>query len=234
MGNVRKGTLSDAIDSVSTLDIIESFDVPNRTRRGRTYILCPGHDDKHFGSCYVDKNDNGYYCYVCGEHVTKWQMVLKLNGNRKKEACNWFFDTSGITPTEENREDPYKKIIHLIRRLEKYIRNNNVYNDTYACAKIDSSYGRNIGGEYLYSELTITNPLLDMYKSSKSVFKKTVMQILNTEINKTSKMLAFYSNHPDDCLYVEGIGPVPYDDMKNACIEVINSIKSLMAEIDCL
>ena len=78
--NTRKGTLSDAISSVSTMDIIDSFAVPNRTRRGRTYILCPGHDDHNFGSCYIDKNDNGYYCYVCGEHVQKWEMVLKLNG----------------------------------------------------------------------------------------------------------------------------------------------------------
>lgn len=227
METTRKGTLSDAIEAVSTIEIIEAFDIPNKTRRGRTYLLCPGHDDLHFGSCYVDKNDNGYYCYVCGEHVNKWNMVLRLKGNKKVDACEWFFKMSGITPTEEYREDPYKKAIQVIRQLEQYVRNDVVYNDTHACDKIDSSYGRNINGEYMYSELAITNPLLEIYKSNKPMFKRLVLQMLDNEIQKTSKMMSSYKDG-DDCIYVDGVGLIPDEEMMDACNSVIMNIQTLM------
>jgi hypothetical protein len=232
MEATRKGTLSDAIEAVSTMDIIDAFDVPNKMRRGRLYLLCPGHDDRHFGSCYVDKNDNGYYCYVCGEHVNKWNLVLKLNGNKKAEACEWFFKASGITPTEDRHEDPYKKVLQIIRQLEHYIRNDVVYNDTHTCDKIDSSYGRSINGEYMYSELSITNPLMDIYKSSKQAFKKIVLNMLDREIAKTSKMMKFYELNSDDCVYVDGVGLIQHEEMADACDSIIIRLQTLMLAVE--
>jgi hypothetical protein len=227
----RQGTLSDAIESVSTIDIIESFDVPHTTRRGRTYLLCPGHEDKHYGSCYVDKNDNGYYCYVCGTHVDKWHMVLQLNGNRKVDACEWFFTMSGITPVREKSDDPYRKALHLIRKLEQYVRNNPVYNDVCVCDKIDSSYGRNINGEYLYSELAVTNPLMDIYKSDKNTFKVIATQLLDTEVKKVTEKMNFYAKN-DDCVYIDGVGLVSHSEMVTACEGVIANMHEVMAEIE--
>ena len=125
----QKGTLADAIAAVSTLEIVEEFDIPYKTHRGRVYLLCPGHDDAHFGSCYIDKNDNGYYCYVCGEHVDKWNMVLRLKNNNKSDACAWFFQMAGLTPTEKSNNDPYKRITQLIKALEPHVKNSVVYND---------------------------------------------------------------------------------------------------------
>ncbi len=232
METTRKGTLSDAIEAVSTIEIIEAFDIPNKTRRGRTYLLCPGHDDRHFGSCYVDKNDNGYYCYVCGEHVNKWNMVLRLKGNKKADACEWFFKMSGIVPTEEYHEDPYKKALQIIRQLEQYVRNDVVYSDTHVCDKVDSSYGRNINGEYMYSELAITNPLLDLYKANKQMFKKIVLRLLENEIDKTSKMMQNYQDHSDDCIYVDGVGLIPYTEMLDACNSVITHIQTLILAVN--
>lgn len=231
MEKARKGTLSDAIEAVSTMDIIDAFDIPNKTRRGRMYLLCPGHDDRHFGSCYVDKNDNGYYCYVCGEHVNKWNMVLRLSGNKKADACEWFFKTAGITPQEENHDDPYKKALQLIRQLEPYIRNDVVYNDTHVCNKIDSSYGRNINGEYLYSEVAIANPLMEIYKSDKQSFKSIVSDMLAQEINKITRLMRFYSDRADECLYIESVGLVSYVEMVPACNSVLEQLRSLEASV---
>jgi hypothetical protein len=234
MGNIRKGTLSDAIDLVTTIDIVDAFDVPNKTRRGRTYILCPGHDDKHFGSCYIDKNDNGYYCYVCGEHVTKWNMVLKLNGNKKADACEWFFKMAGIDPTEERQDDPYKKVLQLIRQIEPYIKNNAIYNDTFVCDKVDSSYGRNINGEYMYSDLAIANPLMEVYKSNKLAFKQIVMQLLDAEIKKASNMMKSYETNPDDCVYINNVGLIPHEEMRLACESVITQINTIIKAVQTL
>ena len=229
----RKGTLSDAISLVPTMDIIEYFGVPHKIRRGKVYILCPNpeHEDIHFGSCYVDKNDDGYYCYPCGAHVNKWNMVLQLNGNNKTEACEWFFKMSGLDPTEERREDPYKKVTQVIRKLEPYLHNKPVHNDVRVCDKVDSSYGRNINGEYLYSELSVTNPLLTLYKANKKVFKKVVVQLLEKEIEKVDKNNKEYDSQPENFLYVDGAGLVSYEELGVACTTVKQNIQDLIDEV---
>lgn len=228
---MRKGTLSDAIEVVSTMDIVESFAVPYKKRNGKTYLLCPGHDDKHFGSCYIDKNDNGYYCYACGEHVQKWDMVLKLNGNKKSEAAEWFFRTAGMSPVAENKEDPYKKAVRLVRKLEAYLKNDVIYNDVKVCDKIDSSYGRNINGEYLYSELAITNPLVDIYKNNKQTFKDLVSQMLDSKIKKIARTKHNYEKHADDGIYIDDIGLIPYGEMVENCQIIMNDIQELLNEV---
>jgi len=228
MSDPRNGTLSDAIAEVTTIDILEAFDVPHKTKRGRTYILCPGHDDRHFGSCYVDKNDNGYYCYVCGRHVNKWNMVLTLNGNQPAAACNWFFATAGISPSETQQIDPYKIALKVIRQLDPHIRNNAIYNDTHACDKIDSSYGRNINGEYLYSELLLSNPLLELYKNDKNLFKKVTIRMLQAKINKIAKQKMLYGENKDESIFIEGVGLIPFPEMEDASQTEIDNIQELI------
>lgn len=231
---MTKGTLSDAINAVTTMDIVEHFGVPYRVRRGRTYLLCPGHDDNHYGSCYVDKNDNGYYCYVCGEHVRKWDMALRLSGNNSSATAELFFRLAGITPTNEFIEDPYKKAQKLIKKLEQYIKNDAVYNDTCVCDKIDSSYGRNINGEYLFSEKVVTNPMLEMYKKSKTLFQQTVMHMLDNESKKVARMMAKYNKDSSDGIFVASIGIVPADELVNACKVLEKEINDLMVEVQTL
>lgn len=233
MEATRNGTLSDAIALVSTADVIDAFDIPNTTRRGRTYLLCPGHDDRHFGSCYVDKNDDGYYCYVCGEHVRKWDMVVKLCGNNGSSAREWFFRMSGLSPTEERRDDPYKKVISLIRRLEKYLDNKPVHNDLYVCDKVESSYGRSLNGEYLYSEIAITNPLLSLYKSDKPAFKSIISGILQKELRKIKAKQTTYGES-NDGLYINDVGLFSGNEIKNACVPLVTELDELLIEIDSL
>lgn len=230
----RKGTLSDAINAVSTMDIVEDFNVPYMIKRGRTYLLCPGHDDTHFGSCYIDKNDNGYYCYVCGEQVTKWNMVLQLNGNRKQQAAEWFFKTAGITPAKEtiSTEDPIKKANQLIKKLEEYFPNGVIYNDIYTCEKIDSSYGRNINGEYLYSEVSIANPLLELYKVNKAAFKELLYRRIDTEIAKRNQLMRVYDKNPTDGIFIEDVGLIENSELKKGCENSVQMLQNLIIEIN--
>ena len=229
---MRKGTLANAIDAVSTMDIVEGFDIPYRIKNGKTYILCPNpsHDDRHFGSCYIDRKDNGYYCYACSEHASKWQLVLYLNGNKKADAADWFFKTAGMIPIKENQEDPFKKATKVIRKIEDYLKNSVVYNDLKSCEKIESSYGRNINGQYLYSELSITNPLADIYKMDKQFFKDYVSNLLTAKIEKIEKTKAEYQR-TGDCLFVDNADLITTDEIVDACNEKVTNIQALINEI---
>lgn len=233
MEATKNGTLSDAIALVSTADIIDTFEIPSKTRRGRTYLLCPGHDDQHFGSCYVDKKDDGYYCYVCGKHVRKWDMVVQLCGGNGSVAREWFFKMSGLSPTEERRDDPYKRVITLIRRLEKHINNKVVHNDLYACEKVESSYGRYVGGEYVYSELAVTNPLLNLYKTDKDAFKHVVRKALKAKMTKFEKKQNLLTNDKNG-FYLDNIGLFAGNEVSDACQPLIDELQSLIIEVDSL
>lgn len=228
----RTGTLSDAIAAVSTLDIVEEFGIPNKTRRGRTYLLCPGHDDTHFGSCYIDKNDNGYYCYVCGEHVDKWNMVLRLKNNDKADTCSWFFQMAGLTPTGKPKDDPYKKVIRYIKEIEPYTKNSVVYSDLYPCEKSDSSYGRNINGEYLFSEISMTNPLMELYKTNKSAFVTVVSTRLKKEQERARKLTSLYKKKGDSFFVIDGVGPISFSDLIAACDATDKKLTELLKKLN--
>jgi hypothetical protein len=159
-------------------------------------------------------------------------MVLKLNGNNRSEAAEWFFKTAGITPVVENSADPYKKAVKLIRKMEKHVCNTPIYNDLKACEKIDSSYGRNINGEYLYSELSITNPLIDIYKRDKQSFKDIAYQLLDVKIAKLSKTKRYYESNCNDGIFVENAGLVTYGEMAEVCQTMIDEVQDLMQEIN--
>ena len=231
---LRTGTLSDAIESVTTMDIVEAFGVPYQIRRGRTYLLCPGHDDTHFGSCYIDKNDNGYYCYVCGEQVTKWYMVLLLNGNKKKDAAEWFFKTAGITPAQESShiEDPIKKVNRLIQKVDGFIKNKVVYNDFYTCEKKESSYGKRLQGEYLYSEMAITNPLVELYKTNKPAFKELMYRKVDAEIQKRNKKQVEFDKKPEEIFDLKEGGQLSFGELKIGTDVSVQFLQNLIVEIN--
>ena len=228
---MKKGTLTDAINLVSTISIVEEFNVPHFTKKGITYLLCPGHEDRHFGSCYIDKNDNGYYCYACGEHVDKWHMVLKLNGNDKSKAATWFFDTAGIDRTKTIEEDPYQNLLKLIKQIEPYFKNGTIYNDLHECSKVESSYGRNIGGAYLYSEISITNPLLETYKKDKVAFKKIVLNMLMQTLKKVKQVKSQYGTKN---LYIDGFETASQGELAKACDEKCSAIETIMRHVEVL
>ena len=183
-----EGTLSEAIQAVPTMEIVQQFNIPFQIRNGKTYLICPGHDDQHFGSCYIDKKDDGYYCYACNEHVDKWGMLLKVSGYSHKDAAKWFFETSGITPSKFS-VNPLANVNKLIGKLSEFVDNTPVYDDSYDCKKLESSYGRNINGDYLFSDLVTGNPLLQLYKDDKELFKTIVLNVLKHRKEKLLGLL---------------------------------------------
>lgn len=231
---MNNGNLTDAIEAVSTMDIVEHFGIPYQERRGRIYLLCPGHTDNHFGSCYVDKNDNGYYCYVCAEHVRKWDMLKKVSGYNNTDARDWFFRVSGITPSKQ--ANPLIPILQLIKDIGPFINNSTVYNDIHACEKQESSYGRIEQGEYLYSEPACAKPLLELYKTDSMLFAEVTKAALKTRIAEHERVIAFCNRHAKDKCIINGAlqyNP-KYQELKSQCEETIENINKLIIRIDTL
>ena len=228
------GNLSEAIEMVSTMDIVEHFGIPYQERRGRVLLLCPGHSDTNFGSCYIDKNDDGYYCYACAEHVRKWDMLKKVSGYSNADASEWFFRISGVTPSRQ--ANPLAPILQLIKQLSRYVDNSTVYNDTHACEKKESPYGRMESGEYLYSEPACAKPLLELYKTDSVLFAQVMTAALNNKKKQYESVSAFCTKHASDKCIVGGMfkqNP-QYAQMKTACEAAIDDINTLITQLQAL
>jgi len=54
--------------------------VSNQRSGKRVGMLCPMHNDKHFGSCYLDTEKQRFYCYVCHKGGNSVDLVMAANG----------------------------------------------------------------------------------------------------------------------------------------------------------
>lgn len=230
----NSNSLHDAIAAVPTFDIVEHFGVPYMERKGRVYLLCPGHNDTHFGSCYIDqKEDDGYYCYACAEHVNKWNMVKKLSGYTNYEIANWFFQKSGITPS--NQANPMAPVLKLVKQISRFIDDSTVYNDIYACEKKESSYGRIESGEYLYSEPAIAKPIIELYKADYMLFVDVVTAALEKKKKQYENVVIFCDSQTDNdkkAVINKVLVENPhYTEMKNACQRTIAEISDLILQV---
>lgn len=69
---MRMGYYFEDEDKEELLDMIDINDVVDylgieRDRKNAKGILCPGHNDTHFGNCFINKNNKSCYCYACGK-----------------------------------------------------------------------------------------------------------------------------------------------------------------------
>ena len=218
--------LDTAIDMVDNEDIIDIFGVPKQVRNNKVYILCPGHDDKRFGSCYLDqKAHSGYFCYACGKWVSKFHMVQQITGWDNKETAKWFFDTAGVEPDHPKKEedDSYRKVIPVIKSLKKYLGNEPLYDDICPCEKKESTYGRTLNGDYMVSKLAISNPLLELYKADRTMFRNIVLRQLNRKVNKFCRLLAKMNREKKR----RGRSNDFLDGVSDACVSNINELMVL-------
>ena len=227
-----EGNLSDALHAVSTMDIVEEFGIAHMSKKDKVYLLCPGHDDAHFGSCYIDKNDDGYYCYACSEHVRKWDMLKKVSGFTNAAAAEWFFHRAGITPSQT--ANPLTSIIKLIKRIEPFVDNSPVYDDKHLCPKSESSYGRIQNGEYFYSEIIYTNPLLELYKTSPTTFTQIVTNTLLVKEREYKNLAMFCRSHINE--YTTNADGEPqkntaYAELRKQCQARINEIEDIIDQV---
>lgn len=68
---------------VDPVDVVNYLGLETKRCGQKVSILCPKHDDKHFGSCKLTAK--GYKCYSCGAHGDVFDLVQTvLNVSAKK------------------------------------------------------------------------------------------------------------------------------------------------------
>ena len=68
----------------------------------RVQILCPEHDDRHFGSCILDLPRQRYHCFACNASGNAIDLIMACNhwarddGQKAYEAMKILADLSGL------------------------------------------------------------------------------------------------------------------------------------------
>ena len=70
----------------------------------RVSILCPEHDDRHHGSCYL--TEQGYKCFSCGKSGDIIKMVQAVHNCEFKDAVTYLCAAFGIKLNESEQTKP--------------------------------------------------------------------------------------------------------------------------------
>lgn len=67
-----------AVKEAADISVVaDEIGLPMEYRGNQTLILCPCHDDLHFGSCFLKKNSNRFICYSCGAEGDVFELVQR-------------------------------------------------------------------------------------------------------------------------------------------------------------
>ena len=86
--------------SVVFTEVLSHFGIPIKTHGRSKSILCPLHNDSHYGSCLIRKN--GAYCFVCSEQINATKLAMS-QGLSFYEAMNLFAQLLGRTEEFEQK-----------------------------------------------------------------------------------------------------------------------------------
>ena len=87
---------TDLIKAVADIETVAgTLGLETRHQGKNVSILCPEHNDRHFGSCFLTKN--GYKCYACGAHGDMIHLVMRVLDCTFEDACIYIADIYGHT-----------------------------------------------------------------------------------------------------------------------------------------
>lgn len=70
-------TLNEFIDEIDPETVCEEYGIEIKKRGSKIQILCPFHDDTHFGSAVLTRH--GMHCFACGESHNIVEMIAQAN-----------------------------------------------------------------------------------------------------------------------------------------------------------
>lgn len=107
---MTKRTLYDFKSIIQMADaeiVAESLGLEVRTRGRTKSILCPLHDDHHFGSCQLF--ETGFHCYVCDVTHDTISMVKDVLNCNAKQAAEYILNLYGKS-TNKYKQETISKI----------------------------------------------------------------------------------------------------------------------------
>ena len=102
-------TIDELKEVIEIESVVDWLDIPTRQRSSRIQLLCPFHDDHHFGSCHI--RGNKIYCFACGEKADAIKLVQHVMNYSFIDACKYIADKMGVTLVANDNTQSQKKVL---------------------------------------------------------------------------------------------------------------------------
>lgn len=202
-------------EAADILLVAEDIGIPMEHKNGRWLILCPNHEDHHFGSCYLDTKNNRYKCFACGAGGDVLELVSAHEGVSFHDACRIVAEIcGGIKQFELNGNDgetgaEREAVRHIIPKSDQEfigIQNAPVYTDIafyedigdaeddeqqHAEAVYDSDGGL-LG--YTVKKRVTANPLRDLYQSDPDTYHELIDAFCLQRIGRMRQLISLFAD----------------------------------------
>ena len=85
--------LSRILDNASSQEVCEALGVEMEQKGSKISILCPCHEDTHFGNCFL--TPKGFHCFACNEKGSLYDLVMKTMKCSFRSAVKFVANTCG-------------------------------------------------------------------------------------------------------------------------------------------
>ena len=187
------------------LTVADYIGMETKDKGSRISILCPRHNDRNFGSAFLDKDGKGYTCYVCGEHHDTFQMVRDFMGISFPEAVKTVAEACSIGDIFIEREEEHLPTI-LDRETLSFI---GIKPPAKVWVNVGTSFDRpklekgerfiyeytptgEEEGYYIIQKCIDKNPLLTLKKESPEEYQELIK-------NKAGETMVFYTLWENIC-----------------------------------
>lgn len=171
-----------------TLVVAEEIGLDIQFSGNQALILCPCHNDRHFGSCFLTKD--GFRCYSCGHKGDVFDLVEQVKHVSFSEAVRIVANICGGEELFLADEDSLQSTMidsGYISKKERQLiglSDSPVFvsvgfvqdkDDVDEGVHLESSYGKNdelLGYEVI--ERKLTSPLYDLFLNNRPAFRQLV------------------------------------------------------------
>lgn len=194
-------------EDVRIEDLIDYFGDATVKKGSRISILCPCHNDNHYGSAYIW--NNGIYCYACARFISFSDYIEAKRGsisfpemleiladatgnpslyednknksNKNKKEKNFFKKKLSSEELEMIGLSPNKGNIYTPYSITDEIPENKTYYEKNTLGDDESVY-------YLYKKIA-PNPLTELERENNELYKELVLSKANEMLEKNENIL---------------------------------------------
>lgn len=189
--------------------VAECLGIDTKRRGKNISILCPCHDDRHYGSCYL--TEKGFKCYACGASGDVIALAQHARNCSFIDACEYVGDIYGIktdttTPAPKRKkllDGKYLRLIGLAPKNEKVYVDKAIYD-----APIDPDFplkngqrlkwipasSENEPDHYVLQEVATANPLRDLLETDETEYHALICRKASEAAEKYREMIKFAQN----------------------------------------
>lgn len=199
----------EAIKEAADIQIVaEEIGIPMSMRGRKPMILCPCHDDEHFGSCFLNLEKNTFKCYSCGAHGDVFRLVQAALNVSFEESQEIVADTCGGSRQFELNGDEEKRLYEMrelmIPRADQDfigLSNEPVYADIAYCSDADDldDYDKPNAVEVVNEDMHVvgyrvrkratSNPLYDLMQSDKEMYRRLIDDFCQRTVEKYQRVI---------------------------------------------